>query len=136
MKILPLRTILILLLCLCGRAAAELPPQVYADLQAKAGEVLKIRVDEVTSKPKGFFDHSSWNESVKATVLEVARSHAGTRNGDVISLNYQRLSPKAGWVGPSPPPRLVKGREYMAYLARNGEGFTLAARGMSFTAVK
>ncbi|RYD29542.1 MAG: hypothetical protein EOP87_18155 [Verrucomicrobiaceae bacterium] len=113
---------------------AELPPEVYIGLQNKAGEVLEIRADEVDSKPKGFLDRSSYTETVKATVTRVTRTLSGVKKGDAITIIYQRMAPGRGWVGASPPPQLKQGREYTAYLAKNGDGtFAIAARGMSFT---
>lgn len=119
-----------------GTSKAELPPQVYAEQQRKAGEVLKIRSDEVVSKAKGFFDRSSYTETVTATVLEVSRSQSKVKKGDVITIRYERLVPKAGWVGPSPAPKLEKGGQYTAYLGKGEDGtFSLSAQGMSFAKI-
>jgi len=115
-------------------AWAELPPKVYLDLQKNAAEVLKIRADEVESKPKGLLDRSSYTETVKATVLDVERSKSGTRKGDVITIIYQRDVPKEGFVGPSPAPQLKTGGVYTGYLGKTAEGtFAISARGMSFS---
>lgn len=120
-----------------GLCRAELPPQVYIELQSKAGEILKIHADEVISKPKGLLDKSSYTETVKATVVEVIRSASGVRKGDVITIVYQRLVPEEGMAGPSPAPQLKQGQEYSAYLGKGEDGnFSLAARGMSFTKMK
>lgn len=117
-----------------GISKAELPPQVYAEQQRKAGEVLMIRADEVNSKAKGLFDRSSYTETVTATVLGVTRSQSGVKKGDVIKIQYQRLVPKAGWVGPGPVPQLRKSGEYTAFLAKGEDGiFSLAAQGKSFS---
>lgn len=127
-----LSTVVALAACTAS-AWAELPPSVYINLQKKAAEVLRIRTDEVVSKPKSFFDRSSYTETVTATVLEVSRSQSGTKKGDVITIVYQRLVPRNGWVGPAPAPQLRKGEAYDAFLAKGDEGaFSLAARGMSF----
>ncbi len=113
---------------------AELPPKVYDDLRNKAGEVLQVRVDEVESKPKGLLDRSSYTETVKATVTGVTRTLSGVKEGEIITIIYQRPVPAKGWVGPSPPPKLQQGWKYTAYLDR-GEGvvFGISARGMSFS---
>ena len=117
-------------------AKAELPPQVYVELQQKAGEALKIRVDEVDSKPKGLLDRSSFTETVKATVLEVIRSQSGVKKGDVITIRYQRQAPRNDISGPSPAAQLKAGKEYPAYLAKREDGtFSIGARGMSFSKV-
>lgn len=120
-----------------GQLLAELPPNVYIELRKKAPEVLRIRTDEVISKPAGILDRSNWTETVSATVLEVTRSESGVKKGDVISIVYGRQVPKEGWVGPAPAQQLAKGKEYTAFLAKNeGGGFSIAARGMSFNALK
>ncbi|WAC17938.1 hypothetical protein OVA24_11875 [Luteolibacter sp. SL250] len=113
---------------------AELPPQVYDDLRNKAAEVLRIRVDQVDSKPKGFLDRSSYTETVRATVTGVTRTGSGVKEGDSITITYHRPVPAKGWVGPSPPPQLKQGWKYTAYLGRNEGGtFGISARGMSFS---
>lgn len=115
-------------------ASAELPPTVYKDLQAKAPEVLRIQVEAVDSKPKGFFDRSEWTETVTASVTGVVRSKSGVKTGDTITIVYSRLAPKGGWVGPTPPPQLAPGKSHTAFLAKSDAGtFSLAARGMSFS---
>jgi|GEM_PF-5807355 len=112
---------------------AELPPQFYADLQNKAGEILRIRVEQVESKPKGFLDRSSYTETVKATVTGVTRTRSGVKEGDSITITYQRPVPAKGWSGPTPPLQLKQGWKYTAYLGRNEGGtFAISARGMSF----
>ncbi|MFT4176172.1 MAG: hypothetical protein QM627_05910 [Luteolibacter sp.] len=118
-------------------AKGELSPEVYRDLQKEAEEELRIKVSKVTSKPAGIFDRSNWTETIEATVVEVVRSKSGVKKGEVISIVYHRLVPKKGWVGPSPPPRLKEGNEYPAFLKRDeGQRFSIAARGMSFTRIK
>lgn len=113
---------------------AELPPQVYMDLQKKAEEVMEIRADEVISKPKGLLDRSSYTETVKATVIEVTRSRSGVKKGDVITIIYQRQGLTDGRVGPSPAPQLKQGAQYPAFLVKGEDGnFSVAARGMSFS---
>jgi hypothetical protein len=115
---------------------AELPPKVYDDLRTQSGEILQIKVDEVESKPKGILDRSSYTETVKATVTGVTRTLSGVKEGDKITIIYQRPVPAEGWVGPSPPPRLKQGWKYTAFLGK-GEGgsFGISALGMSFSKV-
>ena len=123
-------------LCL-GVARAELPPTVYQDLQKKAPEVLKIRADEVISKPAGILDRSNWSEIINATVIEVIRSTTGVKAGAKITISYDRQVFENGRVGPSPPPQLKKGEEYTAFLAKSDGGqFSIVARGMSFSPMK
>lgn len=122
------------LLLVVAVAKGELPPEVYRDLQQEAEEELRVQVWKVTSKPAGIFDRSHWTETVEATVVEVVRSKSGVKKGDVISIIYGRQVPKKGWVGPSPPPQLKEGGEYPAFLKRDeGQRFSIAARGMSFS---
>jgi len=136
MRVLPFCAVLAVSFLATGISKAELPPQVYVEQQRKAGEVLKIRADEVLSKAKGWFDRSSYTETVTATVLGVSRSQSGVKKSDVITIRYQRSVPKAGWVGPSPAPKLDKGTEYTAYLAKDESGiFSLSAQGMSFSKI-
>jgi hypothetical protein len=118
-------------------AKAELPPSAYIDLQAKASEVLQIKVDDVSSKPISLIDWSKRIETVQATVQKVTRSKSGTKQGDKITIRYERLLPKKGWAGPSPAPPLEQGKEYPAYLDKTTDGtFELGAKGKSFTEVK
>lgn len=118
-------------------AKAELPPTAYIDLQAKASEVLQIKVDDVSSKPTSLIDWSKRIETVQATVQKVTRTKSGAKQGDKITIRYERLIPKKGWAGPSPAPPLEQGKEYPAYLEKTTDGtFDLGAKGKSFTEVK
>ena len=118
-------------------AKAELPPTAYEQFQADAPEVFQIKVDQVSSKFPGAFDRSKRIESVQATVVKVVRSKSGTKQGDKITLRYERLIPKDGWTGPSPAPALEQGKEYPAYLSKSTDGtFELGAMGKSFETVK
>ncbi|RBP47654.1 hypothetical protein DES53_101452 [Roseimicrobium gellanilyticum] len=118
-------------------AKAELPPSAYEQFQADAPEVFQIKVDEVSSKFPGVFDRSKRIETVQATVVKVVRSKSGAKQGEKITLRYERLLPKAGWAGPSPAPALEKGKEYPAYLSKATDGtFELGAKGKSFETVK
>ncbi|QIF00974.1 hypothetical protein [Roseimicrobium sp. ORNL1] len=118
-------------------AKAELPPSAYEQFQADTPEVFQIEVDKVSSKFPGVFDRSKRIETVQATVLKVVRSKSGTKQGDKITVRYERLLPKDGWVGPSPAPALEQGKKYPAYLSKSDDGtFGLGARGKSFETVK
>lgn len=118
-------------------ANAELPPTAYEQFQADAPEVFQIKIDQVSSKYPGVFDHSKRIETVQASVVKVVRSKSGTKAGDKITLRYERIIPKDGWAGPSPAPALEEGREYPAYLSKSTDGtFELAAKGKSFETVK
>jgi methionine aminopeptidase len=117
-------------------AKAELPPTAYEQFQADAPEVFQIKVDQVSSKFPGVFDRSKRIETVQATVVKVVRSKSDTKEGEKITLRYERLIPKDGWAGPSPAPALEKGKEYPAYLSKSADGtFGLGAQGKSFETV-
>jgi len=135
----------IALLFVCARAGAELPPQVYAEMQEKAPEFLKIEVltatqDVVTNndaKPKG-----SKTVLIQATakVIDVERSQSKLKDGDIIKIAYTRTERPVGigWVGPSEPPILKKGETTEAFLSKShtDETYGLAARGMSFRSME
>jgi hypothetical protein len=117
-------------------ARAELPPSAYEQFQAAAPEVFQIKVEKV-SRIFPVFDRSKRIESLQATVVKVVRSKSGTKQGDKITLRYERLIPKDGWAGPSPAPALERGKEYPAYLSKSDDGtFQLGAQGKSFETVK
>jgi hypothetical protein len=116
---------------------AELPPSAYEQFQADAPEVFQIKVDQVSTKFPGVFDRSKRIDTVQATILKVVRSKSGAKEGEKITLRYERIIPKDGWAGPSPAPLLKKGMEYPAYLSKSDDGtFGLGAKGKSFETVK
>lgn len=113
-------------------ARAELPPYVYADLQAEAPEVLTIHVEAVRTTGSG----SVTTIIVEAVVVTVERSTAGLRSGDRLSIGYEREQHADGWTGPSPVPLLRQGTETLAFLApatgNDASAFRPAAGGWSF----
>ncbi|MGJ8643621.1 MAG: hypothetical protein ACSHX9_09455 [Luteolibacter sp.] len=119
-------------------AFAELPPKVYEEMQKKASESLKIRVDKVTSEKLGLLDFSgNRNQTVEATVIFVTRTGSGLKSGDVIVIQYLARKPDEKIAGPRPIPKLQEGKEYPAWLSKAEAGhYEPAARGFSFAVLK
>ncbi|MFW6227896.1 MAG: hypothetical protein ACOC2V_00435 [Alkalispirochaeta sp.] len=69
-----------------------------------------------------------------ARVVAVSRSATGITAGETITIEYDHLTPRRGWVGPRPIPILQTGTRYPAFLAWDAtEGtFRPAARGAGF----
>lgn len=118
--------------------SAELPPEVYEEMQGKASEALKIRVNKVSSERLGLLDFSGdRRQTVEATVISVTRTRSGLKAGDVIVIRYIARNPDEKMAGPSPIPRLKEGKEYPAWLSWAKAGhYETAARGYSFSTVK
>lgn len=112
-------------------ARAELPPQVYEEMQAEAPESLVIETRTVSQE---LVTRSLTRITVTARVVSVARSASGLEPGDGISIVYERRWRPPGWTGPGPVPILGEGRRYRAYLHRvqDGTHYAPAARGRSF----
>jgi hypothetical protein len=131
-----------ILLTIATVVLAELPPDVYKDLQRKAPEVLYIQVSSVRvhrtfAKPAGcgFFDFEVIREvKAEARVLRVVRSENRVHPGDVINVEYSSISRCSGWDGPRSIPMLASGDRVYAFLARRGHtaSFEPAARGATF----
>ena len=118
---------LLTLLGLMVSANAELPPSAYLQMQEGASEKIEIKVEAV--KHQHIFRKQEW---VSAVVTKVMKSASKLKVGDKIEIKY-RHEPLRGAVGPSPIPKLDKGKSYPAWLRKTKEGhFEPAARGMSF----
>jgi hypothetical protein len=122
-------------------ALAELPPDVYKDMQRKALEVLYIQVSSVQvhrsfAKPSGcaFFDFEVIREvKLEARVLRVVRSETRVHAGDIIQIEYSSISRCSGWDGPRSIQMLASGDRVYAFLARrHTASFEPAARGATF----
>ncbi len=133
-----------IILTMATAILAELPPDVYKDMQRKAPEVLCIQVSSVRvhrtfAKPSGcaFFDFEVIREvKADARVLRVVRSGSRVRAGDIIEIEYSSISRCSGWDGPRSIQMLQDGDRVYAFLARRGRtaSFEPAARGASFSA--
>lgn len=131
------------LLILATAVLAELPPDVYKDLQRQASEVLYIQVSSVDvhrrfAKPSGcsFFDFEVIRDvKVEARVLRVVRSETGVHTGDIIEIEHSSISRCSGWSGPRSIQMLRNGDRVYAFLARRGHSasFEPAARGATFS---
>ena len=121
---------LLIILSVIGFTAlvqAELPPKAYLQMQAGAAEVIEIKVEAV--KHQHLFRKQ---EFVSAVVTGVIKSASKLKAGDKIEIKYRHV-PLGNAVGPSPIPKLDKGKPYPAWLKKSEEGYyEPAARGMSF----
>jgi hypothetical protein len=133
---------IVILLLIATADLAELPPDVYKDMQRKSPEVLYIQVSSVQvhrsfAKPSGcaFFDFEVIREiKIEARVLRVVRSETGVHPGDTIEIEYSSISRCSGWDGPRSIQLLESGDRVYAFLARRGRAasFEPAARGATF----
>ena len=114
-------------------ARAELPPSVYEEMKRGAGEVVVVKVSEVSQG-----DYKSVGQRIQLTyevsVIRVIRSKSGLRPNAKITIqsSYYRFGP--GEVGPSNPRRLKKDDVVMAYLQKwkKAGDYKIAAGGHSF----
>ena len=116
-------------------ARAELPPQVYADLKAKAPEVLEIEVTRVALNTRDGENLRDISVFADAKVVGVTRSKNGVKVGDQISLRYMTFEVITdGWAGPSPIAQVEAGKTYRIWFKKAGRYFYDAARGRSIEA--
>jgi hypothetical protein len=137
------RSIAIAILMIATAVLAELPPDVYKDLQEKAPEILYIQVSGVDvhrsfAKPPGcsFFDFEVIRDvKVHALVVRVVRSQTGVHQGDTVDIEYSSINRCSDWNGPRSIEMLQKGHRVYAFLARHGRTsfFEPAARGATFS---
>lgn len=112
---------------LIAASQAEIPTKAYLQMQAGAAEVIEIKVEAV--KHQHIFRKQ---EMVSAVVTRVTKSASKLKVGDKIEIKYRHV-PLGNAVGPSPIPKLDKGKTYPAWLKKSQEGhYEPAARGMSF----
>jgi hypothetical protein len=136
-------SIVIVILMIATAVLAELPPDVYKDLQEKAPEILYIHVSAVDvhrsfAKPSGcsFFDFEIIRDvKVQARVVRVIRSQTGVHQGDTVDIEYSSINRCSDWNGPRSIEMLQKGHRVYAFLARHGRTsfFEPAARGATFS---
>lgn len=121
------------LLLLPLTARAELPPDVYADLQARASEALTIEVIDVDTSICWLWLCSGRDVDVRARVVTVQRTATGLAPGDPIRIRYRHV-PLGDRSGPSAIRILREGTTTPAWLDKDGDAYTAAARGYSFSA--
>lgn len=113
-------------------ARAELPPQVYEELKAKAPEVLEVEITRVALNTRDGENLRDISVFADATVIGVTRSQRGVKVGDKISLRYMTFEViTQGWAGPSPIMQVEKGGRYRIWFKKSGRYFYPAARGRS-----
>ena len=111
-------------------ARAELPPQVYEELQARAPEVLAIEITRVATNKRDGENLRDISVFADAKVTGVTRSQSGVKVGDVISLRYMTFEVIAdGWAGPGPMALVDAGKSYRMWFKKAGRHFYAAARG-------
>jgi len=98
-------------------ASAEISPDAYRNLKAKASEVLNIIIKKVQ-----VVDEEAWqiNYRIEALVHSVERSAAGYRPGSLITFGSyceNRASIQSGRTGPRSPPQLWAGWSGRVYLS-------------------
>ena len=127
-----------LLVCLSASVRAELPPEVYRDMQAKSPERLKIRVKSVKTEERDEAERKLISVTAEAEVLEVGRTASELKPGQTIRIRYTHTEYKQPIAGPSQVPVLREGETYPAFLGKNKEGDTYspAAGGYSFEVVE
>jgi hypothetical protein len=126
---------------LCAaQVRAELPPDVYRDLQARAPEVLVIAVQDVRTQET----RESWGRrlhvTVTAKVRQVQRSRTKLKPGQSIFIRYTHDRYNEPVAGPGQVPVLRKGQTCPAFLRYSGQAkgkakrsyYGVAAGGYSF----
>lgn len=125
-------------LLLAAVARAELPPYVYEEMQAAAGEALRVRVVDVkvtdtvvqTNDPGG---GRPVDVVAAVDVLAVTRSATGLKPGDRVVVKYLTIADRTRPIsGPSLIPVLKAGQETAAWLTRDGDAYAAAAGGATF----
>lgn len=122
---------LLTLLLLPLTTHAELPPEAYADMQARAPEHLTIEVIEVDTSICWLWLCSGRDVDVRARVVTVHRTATGLTPGDTLRIRYRHV-PLGDRAGPSAIPILDEGTTTHAWLARDKDTYATAARGYSF----
>jgi hypothetical protein len=128
----------VVLVCLATSAAAELPPYVYRDMQAKSPERLTIKVKSVKTEERDEPERKLIAVTAEAEVVEVERTASGLKPGQTIRIRYTRTEYKEPIAGPSQVPILREGETCPAFLGKNKDADTYApaAGGYSFHAVE
>jgi len=126
---------------------AELPPDVYDDMQKKAPVKADIFVTEVTSAlpPAAVKDKTPeelakmpYAITVQAKLVKAERGGDGIPSDAPLNITYERQHRPEGFVGPAQIPILEVGKSYTAYLTKDAATpglFLPAAKGQSFAEV-
>ena len=136
LRILPLSVLTFATAFACSHVArAELPPQVYEELKAKAPEILEVEITRVAINKRDGENLRDISVFANARVKKVIRSKSGVKVGDQISLRYMTFEViKLGFVGPGPIAQVAKGKTYRIWFKKAGSNFYDAARGRSVEA--
>src|SRR5688500_12073703 len=130
--------LLVLLVATSGTVGrAELPPDAYKEMQAKAPESLVIRVLSVRTKKADEPRLVRTSVTVEARVERVGRTESRLRPGQVIRIRYEHRRHKEPMAGPSEVPVLKRRQVRPAYLKKDAAGvyYAPAAGGYTFETV-
>ena len=128
--------LLISIVAVTGRLPAELPPSAYKEWQAKAPEVLLVKVISVTQRETRAENGKEINFTVTAEVQKVERSATNLTPGKKIEIRYSQRHYSQPIAGPSEIPALKEGQSCPAYLTGDGKTYSPAAGGYSFETVR
>lgn len=124
-------------------ASAIINPALVEEAKKTAPEKLRIRIISAdvtrvsTDCPDGKSQEIESTVKSRALVLEVLETKTGVRRGDVISIEYTRLSRIClGWTGPQQVAGLGVGKQGFAYLSKEDGVYHPAAWDLSFERIK
>jgi hypothetical protein len=108
---------------------AELPPDVYKDMQANSPESLVVKVLSVKTKNKNEPRLVRVSVTVEARVERVNRTQSGLKPGQLIRIKYDHRRHREPMAGPSEVPVLRRGQVCPAYLKKDDAGYYAPAAG-------
>jgi hypothetical protein len=120
---------------MAGSSPAELPPSAYQERQARAPEVLVIKVKSVSKRETKEKQWKTIDFTVEAEVQKVTRSASQLTPGAVIQIRYTQRHYSQPMAGPSEVPALKEDQVCPAYLSGDGKVYSPAAGGYSFETV-
>jgi hypothetical protein len=112
---------------------AEIAPEYYDQMRAAAPEVLVVHVLDAKTAPA---KNPAYNlVTITARVEMVEKSASQTKPHDTITIEYalETRDHPNGWTGPAPLFLLKKEENYRAFLKKEGQIYSPAARGHSFS---
>ena len=118
---------------ICGNVQAEISDKAIKSAKEQASEYLIIEIINHNTKPATPEDRN--NIWFTAKVLEIKRSKADLKIGDIIIIESYHFEPDESWVGPAIPPILPAGWRGEAFLnqsKQNEKNFEIAIYGHSF----